>query len=47
MIHWKYVEGSGRGLILRHYPVIHLEGLRKTKNDLRKNNLPLGLDLNP
>jgi hypothetical protein len=25
----KCLEGSGRGLILRHYPGIHLEGLRK------------------
>jgi hypothetical protein len=23
-------EGSGRGLILRYYPCIHLKGLRKT-----------------
>jgi hypothetical protein len=26
---WKDLEGSGMGLILRHYSGIHLKGLRK------------------
>jgi hypothetical protein len=28
----KDVERSGRGLILRNYPDIYLEGLKKTRN---------------
>jgi hypothetical protein len=36
MINWKRFGGSGRGLILRHYSGIRLEGLRKTtKNSIR------------
>jgi hypothetical protein len=31
---WKDLEGRGRGLILRYYPGIHLEGLRKTTKTL-------------
>jgi hypothetical protein len=36
MMSWQDVEGSGRGLILRFYPSIYLEGLRKaTKLSVR------------
>jgi hypothetical protein len=31
---WKDLEGRGRSLILRYYPGIHLEGLRKTTKTL-------------
>jgi hypothetical protein len=31
----KDVEGSDHGLILRYYPVIYLEGLRKTTKNLK------------
>jgi hypothetical protein len=44
---WKDLVGSGRGLILRYYPGIHLEGLRKTtKNSIRMAGLR-GRDLDP
>jgi hypothetical protein len=38
--------GSSRGLILRTYPGIHLEGLRKTTKTLSQNSRPQGRDLN-
>jgi hypothetical protein len=33
------VKGSGRGLILRHYSSIFLEGLNKTTNTVRIDGL--------
>jgi hypothetical protein len=48
MINWKgYIEGSGSGLILRCYPDIRLEGLRKTAKDVSQDSLSPGRDLNP
>jgi hypothetical protein len=36
MVNWKNLEGSGRGLIVRYYPSIRLEGLKKaTKPSVR------------
>jgi hypothetical protein len=32
MMNWKDLEGSGRGIIVRFYLGIRLEGLRKTTN---------------
>jgi hypothetical protein len=40
-------EGSGRGLILRYYPRIHLKGLRKTTKNLNQDSWSPGQDLNP
>jgi hypothetical protein len=34
MMNWKVLEESGRGLILRYYPGIRLEGLRETTDTL-------------
>jgi hypothetical protein len=42
----KELEGSCRGLILRYYPNIHLEGLRKTTKYLYQGSLSPGQDLN-
>jgi hypothetical protein len=41
------MEGSGRGLILRYYPVTCLEGLRETTQSLSRNTRSPGQDLNP
>jgi hypothetical protein len=43
----KDAEESGSGLILRHYPSICLEGLRKTTKNLSQDSRPPGRDLNP
>jgi hypothetical protein len=43
----KNVEGSGRGPVLRYYPGICLEGLRKTTKNLSQNNQFPGRDFNP
>jgi hypothetical protein len=40
------MEGSGRGLILRYYPGIRLEGLRKTTKKLSQDSQSPGRDLN-
>jgi hypothetical protein len=40
----KDLEGSGRGPILRNYPDISLEGLRKTTNILSQDNRSLRED---
>jgi hypothetical protein len=40
------LEGSGCGLILRHYPGIRLDGLRKTHKHLSQDSRSTGLDLN-
>jgi hypothetical protein len=40
------VEGSGRGLILRYYSGMHLEGLRKTMKAVSQDSRCLGQDLN-
>jgi hypothetical protein len=41
------LEGSGLGLILRLYPGICLEDLRKTTEYLNQNSRFPGQDLNP
>jgi hypothetical protein len=41
------VEESGRGLILRYYTGIRLEGLKKTTKPLRQDSRSPGRDLNP
>jgi hypothetical protein len=41
------VEGSGGGLILRHYPRIWLKGLRKTTKTLSQDSRAPDRDLNP
>jgi hypothetical protein len=38
--------GSGRGLILRHYPSICLEGLSQTTKNLSQDSRSPGRDLN-
>jgi hypothetical protein len=39
--------GSGRGLILRYYPGISLQGLKKTTNYLDQDSRSPGPGLNP
>jgi hypothetical protein len=46
MMNGKNMEGSGHGLILRYYPGIHLEGLRKAMKNLSQYSWSLGQDLN-
>jgi hypothetical protein len=41
------MEGRGRGLILRYYPSICLEELRKTMKNLSRDSQSPGRDLNP
>jgi hypothetical protein len=41
------MEGSGCGLILRYYPGIRLEVLRKTTKDLSQDSRYTGRELNP
>jgi hypothetical protein len=42
------MEGNSRGVILRHFPSIYLEGLRKTtKTSVRIAGRSLCRDLNP
>jgi hypothetical protein len=41
------VEGSGSDQILRYYPGIILEALRKTTKTLSHDSSSLSLDLNP
>jgi hypothetical protein len=41
------MEGSGCGLIVRHYPSIFLEGMRKTKKSLSQDSQCPSQDLNP
>jgi hypothetical protein len=36
MMNWKDLKGSGRGKILRYYPGIRLEELKKTTKNLSK-----------
>jgi hypothetical protein len=43
----KYLEGSGRSLILKCYPVIRLEGLRKTTKNLSQDSLSSGRHSSP
>jgi hypothetical protein len=43
----KDVEGSGRGLILRRYPVICLDGLGKITKTLNQDSMSPCRDLNP
>jgi hypothetical protein len=43
----KYLEGSGRGLILRYYPGIRLEGLRKTTKSFGQDSRFPSRDLSP
>jgi hypothetical protein len=40
------MEGSCSSLILRYYPDIYLEGLRKTTKYLSMDSMSLGRDLN-
>jgi hypothetical protein len=39
--------GRGHGLILRYYPSIHLEGLRKSIKNLDQYSQSLGLRIEP
>jgi hypothetical protein len=41
------MEGSERGLILRHYPSIRLSGLRKTMRHFSQNSPSTARYLNP
>jgi hypothetical protein len=41
------MEGSDHGLILRYYPCICLDGLRKTMENLSQYSWSPGRDLNP
>jgi hypothetical protein len=41
------MKGSGRGLILRYYPGICLEGLRETTENLSQDSRSSGRDLKP
>jgi hypothetical protein len=41
-----FLKESGRGLILRYYPGIRMEGLRKTTINLSHDSRSLGPDLN-
>jgi len=43
----KDLEGSGHGLILKYYPSIHLERLRKTTKNLSQDNQSPRQDMNP
>jgi hypothetical protein len=43
----KDLEGSNHSLILRYYASIHLEGLRKTTENLSQDSRSPVLDLNP
>jgi hypothetical protein len=47
MISGKNLVGSGRGLILRYYPGIRQEGLRKTTNNLNQDSRPPGPRISP
>jgi hypothetical protein len=38
MINWKGFVGSVCGLILRYYPGIHMQGLRKTMKNLNQDS---------
>jgi hypothetical protein len=44
---WKDIQGSGRGLILRFYPSICLEGMRKTTKNLSQDIRSPGWYFNP
>jgi hypothetical protein len=46
MINWNGC-GSGRGLILRYYPGIVVESLRKITKNLSQDSRSPGRDLNP
>jgi hypothetical protein len=43
----KDLEGIGRGLILRHYSGIYLQGLKKITNTLSQDSLFPGRDFKP
>jgi hypothetical protein len=43
----KDLEGGDRGLILRYYPGICLQGLRETTKDLRQDKQYQGRNMNP
>jgi hypothetical protein len=43
----KNLEGSGRGLIFRCCPDLHLEGLKENTKNLSQGGRSLGQDLNP
>jgi hypothetical protein len=43
----KGLEGSVRDLILRYYPGIRVEGLRKTMKNFNQNSQSAGRVLNP
>jgi hypothetical protein len=47
MMMMKCLEGSNRGLILRYYPGIRMEELRKTTKMLSQDSQFLGRGLNP
>jgi hypothetical protein len=42
----KNLQGSGRGLILRYYPGIRMEGMRKTSKLLGQGSRSPGRELN-
>jgi hypothetical protein len=46
-MNWKGFVSTGHGLILRKYPGIRLEGLRKTTKNLILDSRSPGRDLNP
>jgi hypothetical protein len=41
------LKGSGRGLIIRYYPGIRVEGLRKTTKNLSQDSRSPGRNLKP
>jgi hypothetical protein len=43
----KWLEGSGRGVIVRYYTGVHLEEVRNTTKNLSQGNRYPGKDLNP
>jgi hypothetical protein len=47
MMNWEHVEGIDRGLILRYYPSIYLEWLRKSLETLSQDSQSSGRYLNP
>jgi hypothetical protein len=47
MVNWKGLVGSGHGLILRYYPGIRLEGLRKSTKNFHQDSWSLRPRIEP